>query len=116
MTMKGALHPRSVVHKFYVARGSVEKGLIGWEDCVRSEKWHVKNKGELPLGVTDVGVTEKEDAKSRFDLKKELIDCEVKCWKERKMSNYVVREIAGNYRDRICREVGFESINRSSHN
>ena len=43
-------------------------------------------------------MTEKEDAKSRFDLKKELIDCEVKCWKERKMSTYVVREMAGNYR------------------
>ena len=98
MTMKGALHPRSVVHKFYVARGSGEKGLIGWEDCVRSEEWCIKNEGELLLGVTDVGVTEKEHAKSRFDLKKELRDCGVKCWKERKMYYYVVREMAGNYR------------------
>ena len=53
--MKGALHPRSVVHQFYVARGSGEKGLIGWEDCVRSEEWCVKNEGELLLAVTDVG-------------------------------------------------------------
>ena len=35
------------------------------------------------LGVPDVGVTGKEDVKSRFDLKKELRDCGVKCWKER---------------------------------
>ena len=45
-----------------MARGSGEKGLIGWEDCVRSEEWCEKNEGELLLGVTDVGVTEKEDA------------------------------------------------------
>ena len=69
MTMKGALEPRSVLHKFYVARGSGEKGLIGWEDCVGSEEWCVKNEGEFLLVVTDVGVTEKEDAKSRFDLR-----------------------------------------------
>ena len=97
MTMKGTLQPRSVVHKFYVARGSGEKGLIGWEDCVRSEEWCVKNEGELLLGVTDVGVTEKEHARSRFDLK-DLRDCGVKCWKERKMYYYVAREMAESYR------------------
>ena len=43
MTMKGTLHPRSDGHKFYVARGSGGKGLTGWEDCVRSEEWFVKN-------------------------------------------------------------------------
>ena len=72
--MKGALHPRSVIHKFHVARGSGERGLIEWKDCVRIEEWHVKNEGELLLGVTDVGVTEKVDTKIRFDLKKEGAD------------------------------------------
>ena len=62
----------------------------------------------------DVGVTEKEHARSRFDLK-DLRDCGVKCWKERKMYYYVVREMAENYRYGICREVGFEGRNRSSH-
>ena len=66
MTVKGALHPRSVVHQFYVARGSGKKGLNGWKDCVRSEERHVKIAGELLLGVMDVVVTEKEDAKSRM--------------------------------------------------
>ena len=94
--MKGALHPRGVVHEFYVARGSGEKGLIGWEDCFRTEEWCVKNEAELLLGVTDVGVTEKEDAKSRFDLKKELRDCGVTCWKERRLYYYIAREVAGN--------------------
>lgn len=68
-----------LLHKFYVARGSGERGLIGWKDCVRIEEWHVKSEVELLLGVTDVGVTEKVDTKIRFDLKKELIDCEFKC-------------------------------------
>ena len=68
MTMKGTLQPRSAVHKFYVTRGSGEKSIIGWEDCVRGKEWCVKNEEEFLLGVTDVGVTEKEDAKSRFDL------------------------------------------------
>ena len=48
MTIKfnGALCPKSVVHKLYVARGSGEKGVIGWEGCFRSEEWYVKNERE----------------------------------------------------------------------
>ena len=51
MTMKGALHPRSVVHKLYVARGSGEKGVIGWEDCFRSGEWYINNEEEMLLGL-----------------------------------------------------------------
>ena len=65
-----------------MARGNGERSLIGWEDCVRSEEWCVKNEGEFLLGVTDVGVTEKEHVISRFDLKRELRDFGVKSWKE----------------------------------
>ena len=70
MTMNGALYPRNLVHKPYVARGTGERGLyIRWEDCVRIEERCVKNEEELLLGVTGVDVTERDDAKSRFDFK-----------------------------------------------
>ena len=65
MTMNEALYPRNVLHKLYVARGTGERGLyIEWENCVRIEKWCLRNEGELLLGVTDIDVTEKDDAKS----------------------------------------------------
>ena len=51
MTMNGALHPRSVVHELYVARGSCEKGVIRWEDCFRSGEWYIKNEKEMLLGL-----------------------------------------------------------------
>lgn len=41
----------------------------------------------------DVGVTKKDDAKSRFDLKMELRDCGVGSWMEKKMYCCVVREM-----------------------
>ena len=74
----------------FVARGSGEKGVLGWEDCFRSEEWYVKNEGDT-IRFMDVGVTEKDDAKSRFDSKRELRDCGVKSWKEKKMYCCVVR-------------------------
>lgn len=49
--MSGALCPRNVVHKLYVARGRGEEGVIGQEDCFRSEEWYVKNEGEMLLRV-----------------------------------------------------------------
>ena len=66
MTMNGALCPISAVHKLYVARGSGEKGVIGWEDCFRSKEWYVKNE-RVTIRFMDVGVTEKDDAESRFN-------------------------------------------------
>ena len=47
MTMNGGLYPRSLVHKLYVAGGTGDRGLIGWEDCVWSEEWCEKDEGEL---------------------------------------------------------------------
>lgn len=41
----------------------------------------------------DVGVTKKDDVKSRFDLKRELRDCGGRSWKEKKMYRCVVREM-----------------------
>ena len=35
----------------------------------------------------------KDDTKSRFDLKRELRDCGVRSWKEKKMYCCVVREM-----------------------
>ena len=71
MTMNGGLYPRNVVHELYVARGTSERGLyIGCEDCVRIEKRCVKIEEELLFGVTDVDVTEKDDAKRIFHLRK----------------------------------------------
>ena len=95
MTLNGALYPRNVVHKLYVARTTGERGLIGWEDCVRIEERCVKNEEELLIGVTDVDVTEKDDAKSRFDLRRELKDFGVQSWMEKKKSCYIVKEMLG---------------------
>ena len=47
MTMKRALHSRSVVHKFYVARGSDEKGVIGWVDCFHAYIINKQCHGDL---------------------------------------------------------------------
>ena len=38
-------------------------------------------------------MTEKDDTKSRFDFKRQLRDCGVKSWKEKRMYCYVVREM-----------------------
>ena len=71
--MNGALYPRNVVRKPYVARGTAERELyIGWEVCVRIEELCVMNQKELLFGVTDVDVTEKDDTKRRFNLRREL--------------------------------------------
>ena len=92
MTVNGALHLISVVHELYVARGSGEKGVIGWEDCFRSEEWYVKNEGEMLLGLWMS--SEKDDAKVDFiNLKRELRNCGDKSWKEKKMYCRVVRDM-----------------------
>ena len=38
-------------------------------------------------------MTEKDDAKSRFDLRRELRDCGVKSWKEKRIYCCILREM-----------------------
>ena len=55
MTMNKELHPKNDVAQLHVFRKNGRRGLIGCENCVKSEKnglgWYIKSNIELSLAA-----------------------------------------------------------------
>ena len=101
MTMNGALHPKSDVHRLYVPRKKGGRGLVGCEGCVRTEEnnlgWYIKNSEEKLLqGVRAVGVIETEAVKSNNDFKEDIKNANLNSWKEKRMHGQFLSEMNEN--------------------
>ena len=99
--MNKELHPRRDVARLYVSRKNGERGLIGCENCVKSEEnglwWYVKNniKPLLAAVRTSRTITHKETvdpkefkktertAKKLNGLQKECMDSLLEIWRTR---------------------------------
>ncbi|CAB4035993.1 Hypothetical predicted protein [Paramuricea clavata] len=74
MTLYGALHPRSDIHRLYLPREKGGRGLISCEGCIRTEEnslgWYVKNSVEpLLQQVAKAGVIETERCETKENFK-----------------------------------------------
>ena len=98
MTMNGALHPKSDVDRLYVPRKKGGRGLVGCEECVRTEEnnlgWYIQNSEEKLLqGVKAVGVIETVDVKSKDDFKEGFKSTKFNTWKDKRMHGQFLRQV-----------------------
>ena len=87
MTMYGALHPKSDIHRIYLPREKGGRGLISCEDCISCEEnnlgWYIKNSVEPFLeGVKVAVVIEVNDAIHKEEYKKRRREEKQKGWRE----------------------------------
>ncbi|CAB4021725.1 Hypothetical predicted protein [Paramuricea clavata] len=90
MTLYGALHPRSDIHRSYLPREKGGRGLISCEGCIRIEEnslgWYVKNSVEpLLQQVAKTGVIETERCETKENFKKKAIEELEKAWIDKQM-------------------------------
>ena len=101
MTMFGALHPKSDVSRIYLPRKKGGRGLIGCEECIRSEEnnlgWYVRNSLEpMLICVKLAGVIETENCTSKEEYKRRRVAGNLSQWKEKAMHGQFVREMDKN--------------------
>ena len=97
MTMNKALNPKSDVSRLYVRRKEGGRGLIGIENCVKTEEnslaWYVKNSTEEMLEmVRHHGHLKTEESKEPKTFKKEAKERLAKDWKEKRLHGQFVSE------------------------
>ncbi|CAB3978866.1 Hypothetical predicted protein [Paramuricea clavata] len=98
MTLYGALHPRSDIHRLYLPREKGGRGLISCEGCIRTEEnslgWYVKNSVEpLLQQVAKTGVIETERCETKENFKKKAVEELEKAWIDKKMYGQYNRDL-----------------------
>ena len=98
MTMYGALHPKSDIHRLYLQRNKGGRGLISCEGCISAEEnsleWYVKNSVEpLLQQVARKDVIETERCETKDDFKKKVREELEKMWTDQRMYGQYKRDL-----------------------
>ena len=98
LTMCGALHSKSDIHRLYLKRKHGGRGLISIETCVRSEEnnlsLYVRESNEMLLKcVKKVGFVKTESLMEKEDFKKNSQNEFKNKWHEKRMYGQFVREM-----------------------
>ena len=98
MTMYGALHPKSDIHRLYLQRDKGGRGLISCEGCISAEEnslgWYVKNSVEpLLQQVARTDVIETERCETKENFKKKVREELEKMWTDKRMYGQYKRDL-----------------------
>ena len=108
MTMYGAFHPKSDIHRLYLQREKGGRGLISCEECISAEENSLE---PLLQQVSKTNVIETEGCKAKENFKRKMRDLE-KAWTDKRMYGQCERSRGrGTGRhgdDMVVKERGFE--------
>ena len=98
MTMYGAFHPKSDIHRLYLQREKGERGLISCEGCISAEEnslgWYVKNSVEpLLQQVAKTNVIETEGCEAKENFKRKVREDLEKAWTDKRMYGQYKRDL-----------------------
>ena len=105
MTMYGALHTKSDIHRLYLQRDNGGRGLISCEGCISAEenclRLYIKNSVEpLLQKVARTDVIETERCETNETFKKKVIEELEKMWTD--------KIVFGQYKRNLDKEVDME--------
>ena len=98
MTMYGAFHPKSDIHRLYLQREKGGRGLISCEECISAEEnslgWYVKNSVEpLLQQVAKTNVIETEGCEAKENFKRKIREDLEKAWTDKRMYGQYKRNL-----------------------
>ena len=114
MTMFGALHPKSDIHRIYLPRKMGGRGLISCEDCITSEEnnlgWYIKSSNESLLErVRMSGIINTDDAVQKGEYKKAKREGKNKKWHDKVLHGQFIRDME----DGVDKEKTWEWLRKS---